>query len=98
MTGVARRVAISANRGRLSLAAGTTLYVMSDAALEDPWLADELDAAVLDADAIHHDLCRGAMVPGRSSGPCSCGIPGLLRKLSGLVDVWQPAMDRPQQL
>lgn len=54
------------------------------AVLADPFLRDALDAAATDADSIHHDLCPGALIPGRLTGRCSCGVPELLRQLSAV--------------
>lgn len=43
-----------------------------------PQHADELDAARVDADVIHHDLCT-VNRPGGAGGGCTCGIPALMR-------------------
>jgi hypothetical protein len=53
--------------------------------------SDALRAAAADADAIHHDLCAGALIDGGREGPCSCGVPGLLRELAARFGARQPA-------
>ncbi len=59
-------------------------------------LADALRAAAADADAIHHDLCPGALIDGDRDGPCSCGVPDLLRQLAARAAGRRaPALRRP---
>lgn len=58
-------------------------------------LADALRAAAADADAIHHDLCPGALIDGDREGACSCGVPDLLRELAARAERRPPALRRP---
>jgi hypothetical protein len=58
-------------------------------------LADALRAAAADADSIHHDLCPGALIEEERDGPCSCGIPALVRALAALAVRRPPAVRRP---
>ena len=43
---------------------------------------DRLDAAAADSANIHNDLCEHPV-----GGPCSCGIPSLLRELAQVLRV-----------
>lgn len=50
----------------------------------DVWeLAERLDAAALDAQAHHHDLC--GLFDERGSQPCSCGDPQLFIDAAAFV-------------